>query len=134
MANPPLSDDPTIAPSAQLWRRLHPSWVVPDENAGQPRISSAAFDDSRDGSPLSVLIADVVADSGRLIHDVLAPFPGYGIAAMTAADARAARQGVARTPEPDEPAHGSVFGPKTGATKKAMARAARLLVRPALSS
>ncbi len=79
---------------------------------------------------MSVLLADVVAQTRRTPEDVLAAFDGYGLAAITAGSARAFKQGVSATPEPDEPAHASVFGPKTGSTKKGMAKAARFLIAP----
>jgi hypothetical protein len=128
MAVPPLEDDPTIHNDAELWRRIHPAWIVPDENAGRMRVSSAAFDDSRDGSPLSVLLADVVAQTHRGPEEVLSRFEGYALAAIRAGTARSFGQGVARTPEPDEPAHASVFGPKTGKNKRGMAKAATWVV------
>lgn len=60
MTDQSYADDPTIADDAALWRRIHPTWAVADENRGRLRVSSAAFEDSPDGSPTSILIADVV--------------------------------------------------------------------------
>jgi hypothetical protein len=131
MPGPPYVDDAGILDGADLWRRLFPGWVVPDGNTGGVRISSAAFDDSRDGTPLSALIADVVSQTGRTPAQVLAEFSGYGLAAISAGAVRACKQGVAPAAEPDEPAHAYVFGPKTGSAKKGMAKAARLLIAPA---
>jgi hypothetical protein len=130
MPGPLYADDAGIADSADLWRRLIREWVVPDSNTGGIRISSAAFDDSRDGTPMSVLLADIVAQTRQKPEEVLAGFAGYGLAAITAGAVRVCKQGVMPTPEPDEPAHASVFGPKTGSTKKGMAKAARLLIYP----
>jgi hypothetical protein len=130
MPESPYVDDATIPDAADLWRRLIPDWIIPDSNTGGVRISSAAFDDSRDGTPMSVLLADVVAKTHRTPEQVLADFKGYGLAAITAGAVRGHKQGVMPTPKPDEPAHASVFGPKTGSTKKGMAKAARLLIAP----
>lgn len=87
MPVPPYFDDAGISDSVDLWRRLIPAWIVPDDNTGGVRISSAAFDDSRDGTPMSVLLADVVAQTRRTPEDVLAAFDGYGLAAITAGSA-----------------------------------------------
>ncbi len=124
MPGPPYEDDPSIRDDAALWRIIHPNWIVRDDNERGWRISSAAFYDSKDGSPLSVLLAEIIASTGRTADDLLMRFTGRGLAAITAAAARAHRQGVARTPHPDEPAHASVFGDKTGSVRRALAQAA----------
>jgi hypothetical protein len=130
MPDQSLVDDATIANTSQLWRRVHPTWIVKDDNAGGMRLSSAAFDDSADGSPLSVLLAEVVFRANRVGKDVLSGYDGYALAAITAGTARTHGQGVAATPEPNEPAHASVFGPKTKSNKRGMARAAIWVIRP----
>ena len=130
MPGPSLEDDHTITDAAALWRRVHPSWIVRDDNAGGLRVSSAAFDDSRDGSPLSVLLAEVIAQTQRTKQDVMAGYERYALAAITAQTARACGQGIARTPEPDEPAHASVFGQKTQSNKRKMAKAATWVIEP----
>jgi hypothetical protein len=130
MAGPALVDDPAITNDESLWRRIHPDWVVPDQNRGGVRVSSAAFDDSHDGSPLSVLLAGVVRATGRGPENVLVGFLGYALASITAGDARTCGQGVAPTPRSDEPAHASVFGPKTKPIKRQLAKAARWVITP----
>ena len=131
MGDAPLEDDRTISDDAALWRRVHPNWIVPDDNATGSRVTSAAFDDSRDGTPLSVLLAEVVARTQRTAHDVLAGYEGYSLAAITAQTARGFGQGIARTPDPNEPAHASVFGPKTKPNKRGMAKRASWVIAPA---
>jgi len=130
MAGPSFEDDATIPDEADLWRRIHPSWVIPDQNIGSLRVSSAAFDDSPDGSPLSMLLADIVRETGRSESDVLVGFQDYSLAALKAADARTNGQKVSPTPTKGEPAHVSVAGPKTKSTKRGMARASRWVVQP----
>jgi len=120
-----LVDDTTIKDDEDLWRRIHPNWIVMDENAGARRVSSAAFDDSLDGTPLSVLLEKVVIETDRTAEDVMASYPRYPLASITAETARANQQGVAQTPQKDEPAHASVFGPKTKSIKRAIAKCAR---------
>jgi hypothetical protein len=130
MPGPPLEDDVSISDDDTLWRRVFPSWIVSDENTGGLRVSSAAFDDSEDGSPLSVLIAAVVAETRRTAREILAGYDGYALAAITARTARSVGQGIARTPEPNEPAHASVFGPKTKKNKRGMSKAAIWVIAP----
>jgi hypothetical protein len=134
MAGQPYSNDTSIADEADLWRRISPIWMILDENLGVWRVSSAAFDDSRDGTPLSVLLAEVVVAGGRSAQDLLSRFPGYCLAAITAGIARGCGQGVARTPLPEEPAHASVFGRKTKGVKKKLAKAATWVVAPPAES
>ena len=131
MAPEGLVDDTTIADASELWRRIHPKWIVPDENTGNMRVTSAAFDDSKDESPTSVLLADVVRKTGRTAEEVIAPYDGYALASITAGQARDCEQGVARDPLPDEPAHAYIFGEKTKALKRCLARSAEWVIAPA---
>jgi hypothetical protein len=123
-------DDNTISDDEQLWRRINPVWFVPDDNRGGLRPSSAAFDDSKDGSPLSVLLASVVRSTGRNAADVLSGFNKYALASFAAGAARSCGQGVDRTPLEDEPAHASVFGRKTKPVKRHLANAAQWVIAP----
>jgi len=124
MAGPPYVDDLTITDNSVLWRSIFPGWIVRDaRQAIGWRVSSAAFDDSQDGSPMSVFLADVVISTGRAAADVTR-FDGYGLVSLTAGTARAQRQGVTRAPELNEPAHAYVFGKKTGAVKRRFSEAA----------
>jgi hypothetical protein len=127
-------DDKTVVDSADLWRRIPPQWAVRDDNQGRWRVTSAAFSDSPDRSPLSVLLADLVTSAGRTPADILAQFEGYFLATFTAGVARESGQGIARTPTPDEPAHASVFGRKTDAVRRKLARATRWVVGPQIES
>ncbi len=130
MAEHPYSDDLSIADSAVLWRRIHPMWAVPDENRGGIRVSSAAFDDSRDGSPTSILLAEIVAASGRSPNDLVREYEGYGLASLMAGQARSCLQSVVRDPLTDEPAHGLIVGPKTKNVKKQLASFAIWVISP----
>ena len=125
-------DDQAIAAGAGLWRRIHPKWVVRDQNARAYRVSSAAFDNSPDGSPTSVLLADLVAETGRTANDVLKGYEEHALASITAARARECGQGVARDPIPEEPAHGYVFGRKTKANKRCLGQGAVWIIAPPL--
>jgi hypothetical protein len=123
-------DDATIPDDSDLWRRIHPDWIVYDENLKAWRLSSQAFNDDSEGGPMSVVLAPEVLASGRTPIDILARFRGYGSAAVRAALARELNQGVKRDPEPDEPAHAVVVGKKTSSVRKSFSRGARWEVSP----
>jgi len=125
-----LMDDPAIANDSELWRRIHPNWVVADRNRAVVRVSSAAFDNSPDGSPTSVLLAETMRETGKTADEVIAEFDGYALASITAGQARECEQGVARSPLLDEPAHACVFGDKTKPLKRCLARATRWVIAP----
>lgn len=110
MGSTPYANDPTIADDDKLWRRIFPRWIVPDNNRGGKRLSSQAFENSKDGSPMSVFLAALVLSSGRDAADLV--FPGYGMVSITAGLARENGQHVCRVPLPEEPAHTFVAGAK----------------------
>lgn len=130
MASEGFVDDATITDDEELWRRIHPRWIVFDDNTGGPRVSSAAFDDSRDGSPTSVLLAEIARLTGRTESESLAGYEGYGLVSLTAGQARRCHQGVVRDPLPEEPAHALVFGPKSKSNKRCLASSAAILILP----
>lgn len=130
MAEHPHADDPTIADNSALWRRILPEWAVHDENRGSLRVSSAAFDNSKDGTPTSVHLAQVASELGRGPADILRRYASYGLAALTAGEARACGQLVGRDPLPDDPTHGYIAGPKPRSVKKRLAAAAVWVITP----
>lgn len=124
------TDDPTIAPDDPLWRRIPPTWVVFDENLGRKRPTSAAFDNARNGSAMSVVLGRTVQESGRTPESALASHRDFLLASITAGLARQLGQIVARDPLPDEPAHAVVAGPKTGRVRTTFARQAIWILPP----
>ena len=126
-------DDPSVPDDAELWRWINPNWWVTDRNRGILRPSSQAFQNSKNGSPMSVLIAEVVMESGRKPIDVL-PDGTYALVAFTAGIARKCNQAVIRNPcpdeYPDEEAHALVAGKKTNRVKETLALASRWVVEP----
>lgn len=123
-------DDTSICNSAELWRRIHPRQIVPDQNRHRMRPSSAAFSDSSDGTPMSVLRASLVARSRRDEFSILRQYPGEALAAFTAGIARRLHQGVEPDPLPDESAHAYIFGPKPKHIKRALATKSIWVVEP----
>ena len=122
-------NDPSISDEADLWRRISPEWIILDENLGRQRVTSKAFQ-NLEGDNLSVLLEQIVRETGRTADDVLKNLSGYSLAAVTAGQARALGQGVVRAPEPDEPAHCHMVGKKGKGARKKLASAARWVIPP----
>ena len=104
---PAFEDDPSIADEERLFRRIPRTWIDWDDD-GRAAISSAAFKDEE----LSINIESVMVRDGRPPADAIREYPGYGLAAITAAHARSLSQAVSSDPIPEEPAHGVVYGQK----------------------
>ena len=126
MANANYADDPTILDSADLWRRIPPWHFVNDENSGQIRPSSAAFEDDPDGSPMSVVQGSETSGP----DSALSGHSGFALASFTAGLAKECGQSIVRDPLPEEPAHALVCGTKTKAIRRRLAREATWVVSP----
>ncbi len=81
---------------------------------------------------MSVLLAEMVAQTGRGPTDVLVDHEGFALAAITAGLARNCQQGVARDPQPQEPAHAVVVGRKTRAIQSMLAKDSTWIIPPAV--
>lgn len=126
-------DDPTITKDAALWRRVSPQQVILDKNIGRLRPSSAAFSNSTDGTPMSILFGEIVKATGRKPETILAEYPTFSLTSITAALARQHNQAVLKDTfgdEPSEPAHGYVAGKKTKGVKKAFSLNATWVIAP----
>jgi hypothetical protein len=119
-------DDHTIPDNADLWRRIHPTQIIDDDNQRRTRPTPAAFTDSTNGSPMSVVIAAECDGPDR----VLAGHERYGLASFKAQVARESGLGIVRDPLPDQPAHALVFGPKSKKVQSQLAKAAEWVVLP----
>jgi len=126
---PAYRDDRSIDDDANVWRNIPPWHFVRDQDGGI-RASSAAFDNDKNGSPMSVSLADVVLARGGAPQDMIRLLPGFALAAMTAALVRDCNQGIARDPRPDNPAHALVFGRKTKSIQRKLARRATWVIPP----
>jgi hypothetical protein len=124
------SDDLTVPNEAQLLRRIPRVHFIKDEISGRVRPSSAAFDNDPDGSPMSVVLADVLPQIGHSPADVLTGHEGYALASIAAGLARECGQGVARDPLPEEPAHALVFGEKPRRIRRNLAKGACWVIPP----
>lgn len=123
---PGSRDDPSILDPDPPWRRVHPDWIVPGSD-GADRLSSAAFENSPDGTGTSVTLGREARAAGVTPVRALARFPGYRLVSVTAGACRAVEQAIARDPTEEDPHHALVEGRKTKSTRRELARAAAFL-------
>ena len=124
-------DDPSIADDVALWRRVHPAWVILDQNRGGRRLTSQAFQNYPDNDAFSVCISCDAEEIGAAPRDLLAGHDGYGVASFSVGVARELNQGVVRVPDDRELAHGHVIGKKPKSVMRAFAARSALLIQPA---
>ena len=117
-----MPDDPTILDDDELLRRLHPRWIV--RTTDPPKISSAAFQNFKGFEKLSANLGSLMTQYTQTWSDLLAGMPGYGIAGLSVGTARQHGQGVEKSPEPNDPSHVHVEGPKPKSVQKKLAKAA----------
>lgn len=123
-------DDRSIGNEAPLWRRIAPDQVIYDDNLGRHRPTSDAFQNHRNGSPMSVVLGQEVLDADRTAESVLTGHDGFGLVSFAAGLAREKKQGVMRKPLPEEPAHAEVFGEKPKSVQRALAKGSEWIVPP----
>jgi hypothetical protein len=122
-------DDPTVLDPDPLWRRIHPVHFV-DDGQGGKRLSSAAFDNSSDGTGMSVSLGREAEAAGVAPETALQRFPRFGMASITAGTCRTHNQAIQRDPTEDDRHHALVNGDKPKRVQKKMAGAATILVSP----
>ncbi len=130
MGHPPLppGDDATITDETALWRRIPPIWWLKDPGTGKYRLTSEAFDDARDKTPMSVAIASEVVGGAEAF---LAGYTGNGIAEFTAGYARhTCGFAVARDPVEGEPWHAHVIGKKKPKLRKLLCGGCKMIATP----
>jgi hypothetical protein len=122
------TDQAHIPDGAIVWRRIPswPDWTVHDDNLGRLRPSSLAFKDDRDGSHMSMYLAD----GGNTIEEIMAGHEDFGLAQLYARELRAYGLTIVRRPEPNFPSHIEVEGEKTSRLRSALAKAATWVIRP----
>lgn len=124
MSSITYSDDTSILDSDALWRRIpYLQWVF-DHNLGRVRPSTGCFDDSSDGTPMSVDLARISRDPHRNLPS------DFALAEFTAGLARSRAQIVCLHPQEGNHAHTYVAGKKTDGVKKALARKSTWAVLP----
>jgi hypothetical protein len=79
---------------------------------------------------MSVVLDDTLRTQNREPAALIQGLPGFGLVAVTAAEVREEEQRVLRSPVPQEPAHGDVWGPKAPARRRRLAELARWIIAP----
>jgi len=124
-------DDPAIKDNVQMLRRIPPWHVVPDENKPKGRRpSSAAFEDDKDGAPMSVYRRDLLDATGGTVQRVMVGHEGYALVGLYALQLRSRDQTIHSDPLPKEAAHAVVCGPKTDSNRRFFARQAFWVIEP----
>lgn len=127
MTVPQYNDDSEILNKDELWRGIHPDHLVTDQKTGLLKISSAAFKDHPNSSPMSVVLAKECRGPGSVLEHFE---KGYTLASITAGLARKCGQIVAREPLPHELAHAVVVGEKRKEIRRRFAKEAQWVVPP----
>lgn len=123
----PYPDDPTIDAETILWRWIRPDVIVTDPKRPSGwRLSSQAFEDSKNGTPCSIALRDETWSA----EEVLARFPNYSIAQLTAGTARDRGQAVLRWPDANMPGHAYLAGAKRKSVLRDLAKAGRWVAGP----
>ena len=122
-------DDQSIGDPDPLWRRIHPTQFVSD-GSGSMRASSAAFNNSNDGTGMSVSLAREAQAAGVTAAMALDHFPTFGLASLTAGVCRGHRQTIERDPTHDDRHHALVNGEKPKSVRNALTRAAIIVIAP----
>ena len=129
-SNEEYVDDKSIGNSSELWRRIPQNWVVKDANGNGWRPSSAAFQNHRNGSPMSVFLGDEIKEAGEDVNKILIGHENYYVVSVTAGVARNLEQGIRREEEVGGPSHAEVFGNKTKSVRKGFVKKSTWLVAP----
>lgn len=126
-ASAKYEDDPNVSNEEILYRRVRrEQWHWAE---GRPQ--SGAFDDSPDGSPMSVALHSLMVGAGMKPEDLLSGHPEFGLVKFTAELVRSLSLAVtAKPPIAGEPAHGLVAGKKTLARKRRLAKDCQVEVQP----
>ena len=123
-------DDPTVADSVALLRRI-PHWHFHfDARLGKVRPRSAAFEDDDDGDPMSVYRRDIIEGEGAAVRRVMIGHGGYALASITAGQFRSKQQTVFPDPLPEEASHAKICGPKSEGTRRWFAKQAEWVIAP----
>jgi hypothetical protein len=131
-------DDSSITDETRLLRAIPPEQVSDDGS----RPKAGAFQDVTDGRGrrgMSIFFEDLLEEMGLSPEAILELFPGYAIAAITAADARSEDLGVVKAPENHGvmTAHGHVVPPAggkfSGGQKKRLSRKWQPVIWPGSS-
>lgn len=119
-----IPTDAPVSEALSLYRRVHPTEIVWDENDGCPRPTSRVFMEEE----MSVHLQDVLEDEQREPVTVLDDRPMHCLVALTAGFVKGEEQEVRRSPVAHDPSHGDVLGQKPKPRGRRFARAAEFVV------
>jgi hypothetical protein len=111
-------DQQAIPDSVRLFRRISPACIVFDRNKNQWRPTSQNFQDSKDGTPMSVFAENIANSHGEVPSDFLrGRWSAWHLAALPAGWMRECGQSVypeKANQDPDDTfqSHTAVEGPK----------------------
>lgn len=134
-------DDLTIQDNERVFRMITASNTKWSEDLLPERAGTNAFQDRRVeelGVPavaVSVYLESEMDRHGTSAADLAERWgPGYGVASITAGEARSYGQGVVRWPRPDHPEHGMVFvlvgAKKSNGQSSRLAKASKIVIPP----
>lgn len=132
-----LKDDQNAIPNdTRLFRRINPEWIVYDKNVGRFRPTSQNFQDSANGTPMSVFAENIAKLHGESAEGFLrGHWSSWYLVAVIAGRMRELSQDV----YPDlgnQPAddffhsHAAVEGPKDHKTRSKLAKDHEWIVVP----
>ena len=131
------NDDPVGIPNGtRLFRRIDPNKVVYDKDRKERRPTSQNFQDSKDGTPMSVFAENVAVDYGETPGDFLkGRWSSWHLAAVPVEWMRQHRQKVYldpdnQDPEDKHPSHAAVDGPKDAKMRPKLAEKYEWIVPP----
>jgi hypothetical protein len=101
-------NDPSIVDGDRLFRRIHLTQLVKDDDTGLARISTGAFRDRE----LSINIESILWNEGKTAENCLEGHTAHSLVSITAGAARRHNQVVCSDPLPFDLSHGLVCGPK----------------------
>ena len=119
-----IPNDAPVADEMSLYRRVHPTEIVWNDNDGCPRPNSSVFKHRE----MSVHLDDVLRDEGRGPESVLDGKPSHSLVSLTAGFVKGEDQEIRRSPKAEDASHGDVCGDKTPARKKRFAREAEFVI------
>jgi hypothetical protein len=119
---PQRVDDPTIADSEILWRRILPNWLHHDAD-GTIRPSKVAFTDRHTGE-VSVHLASIMLDHNLALEGR----PDDSLAAIFAGHPRSLGFAIVRDPKPDDPSHTLICPSPTESKARQIAKQATWVV------
>ena len=123
-------NDQSVGDEIVLLRRIPPMHFYYDHRLQRCRPSSAAFEDDRDGDPMSVYRNDVIASEGGDVERVMVGHESFAMVGLDAGQFRSRQQTIFPDPLPEESSHTKVCGPKTASNRRWFAKQAEWIVSP----